>query len=662
MDPRGMQDPLLTSPASSRKRASSSHHHSSHRFVTADEQSLRVVPVSSLPSELERMKKRQVRGLDMARAAVGGFPVAPSAFPSATVAITTSIPSILTETVPTIASEAAPAVQTAPGPSMPGITLPTPPTVFGPIPPPTVTVPLPTYKHRTTSTNTRVHAACWAVFEPIHNPLTHKLCGGRCKVPCCGFTVQFDVYHGPHVFDPHITFHRERGELSGMEEEEPESLTEETNQRFHRALAVATVLNHWPVSTCESTGFKVLVKELCPSWVPVSRHTLTLRYIMDLRDKYRVDAVGSLRDSCDFSLHFDAWKAGKAGGSTKHRGFIGITFCTIDKDWNRRVASLTVRRLKGHHDIPAISKLVKEVVEMDYGISLSHLVSTHTDNHNTECGVAAELKSASGVPVMHLRCFNHTLHLAVCDVFDNVEVATNIRDVCHEVVGVFAERRLLSERLDTLAVHAELSGNHVGPTTVVQDVSVRWNSVFNMISRLWLLREEILAALEQEIRSMGNGLSESVSKARQKLASLVRRFNDVKFDLPFLLEILRPCKQASDLMEGDSACASELIPTVDKLERKMKVRLAKMHLICAWCHCFPLEISRSGRFVDAVFVSVVHAAISGNCYRCCLYPRKAADGPKRPISKPNSKNSGHDCEWIGLNYCFPPILLVAPVQ
>jgi hypothetical protein len=568
-----MTDPLLTPQSTARKREGGGHRHHTQRFVGADEQSYRVVTASGLNSELARLNKRQkqlieVTGIRDSPLIVRAKPV--SAPPAPVVApLTKGASDPLPATVP----ERVEAVQTATIPPVPTVTLnPTPAVLAALAPAPTMPI-IPLRAIHSAKRNTRTSAACWDVLEPIHDELTHKLCGARCKILGCDYSVTFSVYHGTHVFDSHINLHKARGDLvQSCDDNDVESITDEEDQRYHRALTVAIVLNHWPMSTCDSVGLRVFVNELRPGWIPLTRHSLVVKYLMDLRDKYRVDAVGSLRDGCDFSLHFDAWKAGKAGGSTLHRGFVGITFCTIDKDWNRRVAGLSVRRLKGHHTTPAILDLLKEVIEQDYGISIAHLVSTHTDNHNTECAVASGIVSSTGMPVMHLRCFNHTLHLAVCDVFDNVVVARDMRDICHEVVGVFAERRLLSEKLSVLTTYDEVHDGHaVGPTTVVQDVSVRWNSVFNMLLRLWLLRDQITAALDEEIRGMGNGMSDSVEKARRKLASLKRRFEDIKLDLPFLLEILRPCKVASDLMEADSACASALIPIADKLERKMQV-------------------------------------------------------------------------------------------
>jgi hypothetical protein len=167
----------------------------------------------------------------------------------------------------------------------------------------------------------------------------------------------------------------------------------------------------------------------------------------------------------------------------------------------------------------------------------------------------------------------HTIHLAVTDAVDGLPVVQRIVHTVRKVVNVFAKRRLISERLEELQSKLEAGS----ATVLIQDVSVRWNSVLDSLERVYSLRKDISDAIQAEIRALGNSQAKDAVKTREKLGRVSMLFTVAQIDIPFLITILKPCKQASDAMEGDDGYVSQLIRVIDKLEKDLAVRRIKDH-------------------------------------------------------------------------------------
>lgn len=414
----------------------------------------------------------------------------------------------------------------------------------------------------------KLSAQCWVqnggIMKPVYDAKNFVV-AGDCSL--CDERLSYNSQRGPHVFDSHIRIHVSRGDVAPVPN--PVKPSADQVKRFDTALAVAVILNHWPLSVGETDGMKLLASELAPLWSPATHHTLKENFVEQMYNKIFVDNVEVLRkNDCVFSIQYDGWKAGKAPGSNRHRGFIGITFSTIDRNWQRHVATLAVRRLKGHHGADSMFELLEKVITVQHGIPWSHIASLHTDNHLTECNVADLITAKTGENAIHIRDFPHTMHLSVGDLFDNVPEAKAMLELAHDITGLFVERRLFSEKLVEFALEADKSA----PTTLVQDVKNRWNSAFHMFQRLERLEKAVTRALQYELDELGSSMAKDTAKLRARLTDAQSRFDGLKVNIPFMLEILRPCYDASNAMEGDNAYAAQLIRVVDNLEARLHVR------------------------------------------------------------------------------------------
>lgn len=87
----------------------------------------------------------------------------------------------------------------------------------------------------------------------------------------------------------------------------------------------------------------------------------------------------------------------------------------------------------------------------------------------------------------HLRCFAHTLNLIANDGLKNT---TDLREKCRNIVSYF--HRSVTEARALEATQTQLN---IKKQKLIQEVSTRWNSTYEMLSRLEEQEEAVKVAL-----------------------------------------------------------------------------------------------------------------------------------------------------------------------
>ena len=88
--------------------------------------------------------------------------------------------------------------------------------------------------------------------------------------------------------------------------------------------------------------------------------------------------------------------------------------------------------------------------------------------------------------VRHVICIAHALNLIVRKSFDDISTFYDIRSKCRKLVTYFRTSTTAKERL---AQVQEQMGRPV--LKMIIEVDTRWNSTFNMLERLYQLREPL---------------------------------------------------------------------------------------------------------------------------------------------------------------------------
>ena len=405
------------------------------------------------------------------------------------------------------------------------------------------------------------HGGC---FVPYFDNYTGKLAGGNCTA--CTKQFRFKERSGTTMMRLHMT---KTHKMSSQPHDTilNSALTPEKQWRADRALAVAMLMNGWAIRTPDTVGFQFLAEEIKPEWHPACRTTIMNKHVEHLYELIGKRFDLSKFKNSELTVIFDGWKAGKPKGSTRHRGFLGVALHVIDTSWTPQLFTLGVRRMVGHHGTTEMLACLTDLLR-SYGILPTQLMSSVTDNHTTECCVGRLLvQQGAG---HHTRCFAHTLDLAVNDVFEGsvtvnpVAYGNKVYKIVHATVTLFSSKRLLADALETQQARAGVGV----PISLVVDVETRWNSIYDMMQRLWDMRSHVDAVL----RSFTGGDAQSVQIARARAEYL-----EIVNDIPFMLNILADCKDMSEIMEANDSFLSTLLPNVCYLAQRLTV-------CCPW-HC-----------------------------------------------------------------------------
>lgn len=178
------------------------------------------------------------------------------------------------------------------------------------------------------------------------------------------------------------------------------------------------------------------------------------------------------------------------------------------------------------------------------------------------------------------RCWCHTAHLAVLDVFAKVEHCHKMHRFVKHLVNLFAHQRLLSDLLEREQL--EEQGSIV--LRILNDCKTRWYSTFSMLLRVYELWPRIRSVL-----SSAAAKHAATAKERPVISELVSEGDLYVRDLPFLLTILRVIHDATKVMESDSGFSSIAIFIQDNVENSLKVSVfVHLNARFALCHCFQI--------------------------------------------------------------------------
>ena len=168
-----------------------------------------------------------------------------------------------------------------------------------------------------------------------------------------------------------------------------------------------------------------------------------------------------------------------------NEGYLTITGHEVSEDFKCRSFVLATKELDAAHTGDNIGTFVKDVCT-EFGIS----VKTHyiTTDNAANMGVAAD---AAGI--CRVRCFSHTLQLAVRDGLDKVGPIHNLVTSARCLTKTIKK----SARLDkSIEIHQEQLGKQ--PKGVLRDVPTRWNSSFMMLERLLDIKTDIVSVLHEK--------------------------------------------------------------------------------------------------------------------------------------------------------------------
>ncbi|XP_076330639.1 E3 SUMO-protein ligase ZBED1-like [Tachypleus tridentatus] len=228
----------------------------------------------------------------------------------------------------------------------------------------------------------------------------------------------------------------------------------------------------------------------------------------------------------------------------KMKPFITLTCHFLTAEWELKTKVVATRAIDDRHTGVNIAQHVTDIAA-EFGLdAISALV---TDNASNMKVAAKEAK------LEHIFCFSHSLQLAITDALKEPNIAKVLA----------AARRCVSHfdwsTVATQALHDHQKKIGVEPRMLIQEVATRWNSTYQMLTRLLHLRVSVMAVFYDE----------NITKAKDR-ASLV--FDDAMWSvMEGAVEVLKPLAQATELL------TKEKIPTSSSIYTVLKHILTRLH-------------------------------------------------------------------------------------
>ncbi|KAG8175129.1 hypothetical protein JTE90_028678 [Oedothorax gibbosus] len=268
-----------------------------------------------------------------------------------------------------------------------------------------------------------------------------------------------------------------------------------------------------PLRMGEREGLREFVAALDNKYVLPDTATLTNKLLPQMYSELKVEVMKAVRESETLSITADMWT------STANEGILAITGHFIAKD---KLVSplLSVIKVEGSHSAENLAQVIDDSLS-SWGCR-DKVISMVTDNLSTM------LNCADLLHIKHIPCLAHTLNLTVTDSF-KVKGLAEFLSKCKKIVTFFRHSTLASEKLKQIQRE---NGNL--ELKLLQQVDTRWNSVYYMLERLRIIRQDLTLAISQCERAPENLTAE-----------------DYKI-IDGLITIYQPFEVATSMVSGES--------------------------------------------------------------------------------------------------------------
>jgi hypothetical protein len=385
-----------------------------------------------------------------------------------------------------------------------------------------------------------------------------------------------------------------------------------TEYELNRDLAVWACLDLEPFMFTEKPGMRLFFEKNYPSVALPSRHTLSRGALYDVYDAVTCKIKGALADvrRCGgaICIMMDGWT-----DKYKRYPYLGLRVSFVDKNWNYRIVTLSLKVLE-RHTADRMSSHIREELKA-FGVELqSFLVFTTHD------GASNMVKASQLLRSVHFQhCVAHALHLllvtdginkvpelvelldrcktavvklnAKCYIVENEQAKSKDREVMDQLMEKIAEVNRVLDVDQAIALglpesahdvelstdgsleslsgsgtnHSDVLGlGHRNHSTLKQSCITRWNSVLTMIDSilsLWIEMNEALKAngdrdycLIEDDRLILCDLR----KCLQPFAELTELVSSEQPHLGLIPLIITEVKDASQHIVGESECVASL--------------------------------------------------------------------------------------------------------
>ena len=250
-------------------------------------------------------------------------------------------------------------------------------------------------------------------------------------------------------------------------------LSDAQQESITKKLAMLCALDLKPFSLVEGAGFRAFCEALNSRYKVPSRKTVS-KYLESIYEEEKLKLVDKVKE-LPVSATTDLWT------SNCMQGYITLTGHFVSSDWKLCSHVFATRVVEERHTGTNIASEISKIIQ-EFGVS--ELVAIATDNASN-MGIACK-----ELGVFQVSCFAHTLQLAISDGLKLPQIARTLgaarKLVCHFSHSLMATKALLDKQTEGTKLK------------LVQDVSTRWNSSYQMLERLLRLRIPVYGVIFDE--------------------------------------------------------------------------------------------------------------------------------------------------------------------
>nr|XP_055040804.1 E3 SUMO-protein ligase ZBED1-like [Misgurnus anguillicaudatus] len=304
---------------------------------------------------------------------------------------------------------------------------------------------------------------------------------------------------------------------------------------------VTTAIAKWvatacrPVNVVEDEGLLEIIHIASNNYtyeLP-SRATITSK-IHNIYEEEKTKIEEALRQTNTVALTGDYWT------SLSNHSYLGVTAHYFDTHWNLQSHALTVMKTEERHYADVCAEHFMQVARQ-WNIELK--ISTLTTD-----GARNMIAAARQLPFDHMPCTAHSLHRAITVSLQNSPFDSALAK-CRKVVGHFKHSPANAAELEQQQV-----AHHQKKESLTQEVSTRWNSTLEMISRVHRNQEPLRDALALHANNINMPTTAEMEKLKR------------------LENVLEHCRYVSELLGGEKfVSCSVVLPALCHLSRVMEV-------------------------------------------------------------------------------------------
>lgn len=240
-----------------------------------------------------------------------------------------------------------------------------------------------------------------------------------------------------------------------------------------------------PYSIVEEPGFLSLMHATVPEYKVPSRTTFSRSVVPELYAKERERIQSELHSHFShgtpcYSVTTDGWTS-RPGDS-----YVSFTCHLLDEEFRPRNYHLACRHMPEGHTSGNLKRVLLDLAE-EWGLPQDCPVFIVTDNARNFLGAASQTGWTS------IQCFAHTLQLCIHSAKRDTPNFEQLCAKARTIVGHYKRSSLARSRLRGVQESMGME-----PLEVVQDVPTRWNSEYEMLSRLLKLRRPISLDLSEQ--------------------------------------------------------------------------------------------------------------------------------------------------------------------